>query len=34
LLRPVRRIIPPVGGLDLSVLFLLLGLQALLLVFR
>ncbi len=34
LLRPVRRIIPPVGGLDLSVLFLLLGLQALLLLFR
>lgn len=34
LLRPVRRIIPPIGGLDLSVLFLLLGLQALLLLFR
>ncbi len=27
LLNPIRRIIPPVGGLDLSVLVLLLGLQ-------
>ncbi len=33
-LRPIRRIIPPIGGLDLSVLFVLLGLQALLLVVR
>jgi YggT family protein len=30
-LRPVRRLIPPVGGLDLSPLFVLIGLQALLL---
>ena len=27
LLNPIRRVIPPVGGLDLSVLVLLLGLQ-------
>lgn len=27
LLRPVRRIIPPIGGLDLSVLVVLLGIQ-------
>lgn len=27
LLRPVRRLIPPLGGLDLSPLFVLLGLQ-------
>ena len=30
-LRPVRRLIPPIGGLDLSPLFVLIGLQALLL---
>lgn len=29
LLRPVRRIIPPIAGLDLSALFVLLGLQVL-----
>jgi YggT family protein len=29
LLRPVRRVIPPIAGLDLSALFVLLGLQAL-----
>jgi YggT family protein len=29
-LRPVRRVIPPIGGIDLSPLFLLIGLQALL----
>jgi len=29
LLRPVRRIIPPIAGLDLSPLFVLIGLQAL-----
>jgi YggT family protein len=29
LLRPVRRIIPAIGGLDLSPLFVLIGLQAL-----
>ncbi|MEL7448457.1 MAG: YggT family protein [Pseudomonadota bacterium] len=29
LLRPVRRIVPPIGGLDLSALFVLIGLQAL-----
>ncbi len=29
LLRPVRRIIPPIGGLDLSPLFVIIGLQAL-----
>lgn len=33
-LRPVRRIIPPIGGLDLSPLFVLIGLQALLIVVR
>lgn len=27
LLRPIRRIIPPIGGLDLSVLVVLLGIQ-------
>lgn len=32
LLRPVRRLIPPIGGLDLSPLFVLIGLQALLIV--
>jgi YggT family protein len=30
LLRPVRRIIPAIGGLDLSPLFVIIGLQALL----
>jgi YggT family protein len=30
LLRPFRRIVPPVAGLDLSALFVLIGLQALL----
>jgi len=30
LLRPVRRIIPPIAGLDLSPLFVIIGLQALL----
>jgi len=29
LLRPVRRVIPPLGGFDLSALFLIIGLQAL-----
>jgi YggT family protein len=29
LLAPIRRVIPPIAGLDLSALFLLLGLQAL-----
>jgi YggT family protein len=29
LLRPVRRIIPPIAGLDLSPLFVIIGLQAL-----
>lgn len=33
-LRPIRRVIPPIGGLDLSVLFALVGLQALLLLVR
>ncbi|MEJ2515402.1 MAG: YggT family protein [Gammaproteobacteria bacterium] len=32
-LAPVRRFIPPIGGLDLSPLFVLIGLQALLLLF-
>jgi len=34
LLRPVRQVIPPLGGLDLSVLVLLLGLQFLLIALR
>ncbi len=34
LLAPVRRIIPPIGGLDLSALFVLIGLQALLIFLR
>jgi YggT family protein len=34
LLRPVRKVIPPLGGLDLSVLALLLGLQFLLIALR
>jgi YggT family protein len=29
LLRPVRRILPPLGGIDLSALFVIIGLQAL-----
>ena len=33
-LRPVRRIIPQIGGLDLSPLFVLIGLQALLILVR
>jgi YggT family protein len=33
-LRPVRRVIPPIGGLDLSPLFVLIGLQALLIMVR
>lgn len=34
LLRPIRRVIPPIAGLDLSTLFLLIGLQALVLLIR
>ncbi|NGX16084.1 YggT family protein [Wenzhouxiangella sp. XN24] len=33
-LRPIRRIIPPIGGLDLTPLFVLIGLQALLIMIR
>lgn len=33
-LRPLRRVIPPIGGLDLSPLFVLIGLQALLILIR
>lgn len=33
-LRPVRRVIPPLAGLDLSPLFVLIGLQALLIMVR
>lgn len=33
-LRPVRRVVPPIGGLDLSPLFVLIGLQALLILVR
>ncbi|MGD9386899.1 MAG: YggT family protein [Gammaproteobacteria bacterium] len=33
-LRPVRRVIPPIGGLDLSPLFVLIALQALMIVLR
>jgi YggT family protein len=33
-LRPLRRVLPPIGGLDLSPLFLLIGLQALLIMIR
>jgi YggT family protein len=33
-LRPVRRVIPPIGGLDLSPLFVLIGLQAILILVR
>ena len=34
LLRPLRRIIPPLGGLDLSPIFVLIGLQALQILLR
>lgn len=34
LLAPIRRVIPPLGALDLSALFLMIGLQALLLLLR
>jgi YggT family protein len=34
LLAPIRRVVPPIGGLDLSALFLLIGLQALLMLLR
>ena len=34
LLAPIRRIIPPIGGLDLSALFVIIGLQALMLLIR
>jgi YggT family protein len=34
LLTPVRRIVPPLGGLDLSALFVLIGLQALQILLR
>jgi YggT family protein len=34
LLAPVRRIVPPIGGLDLSALFVLIGLQALMILLR
>lgn len=34
LLRPVRRVIPPIAGLDLAPVFVLIGLQALQLVLR
>lgn len=34
ILRPVRRLIPPIAGLDLSVLFVLIGLQALIILIR
>ena len=34
LLAPFRRIIPPIGGLDLSALFLMIALQALLILLR
>jgi YggT family protein len=33
-LRPLRRLLPPIGGLDLSPLFVLIGLQALLILVR
>jgi YggT family protein len=33
-LRPLRRLLPPIGGLDLSPLFVLIGLQALLIMIR
>jgi len=34
LLAPVRRVVPPLGGLDLSALFVLIGLQALQILLR
>ena len=34
LLAPIRRVIPPLGGLDLSALFLMIALQALLILLR
>lgn len=34
LLRPVRRVLPPLGGLDLSALFVLIALQALQILIR
>jgi YggT family protein len=34
LLAPIRRVIPPIGGLDLSALFLLIALQAVLILLR
>ena len=34
LLAPLRRVIPPLGGLDLSALFVLIGLQALQILLR
>ena len=34
LLRPLRRVIPPLGGLDLSPIFVLIGLQALQILLR
>ncbi|HSN70353.1 MAG TPA: YggT family protein [Steroidobacteraceae bacterium] len=34
LLAPVRRVVPPIGGLDLSALFVLIGLQAVLILLR
>jgi YggT family protein len=34
LLAPIRRVVPPLGGLDLSALFLLIGLQALQILLR
>jgi YggT family protein len=34
LLRPVRRLVPPIGGLDFSALFVLIGLQALQILLR
>jgi YggT family protein len=34
LLRPVRRVVPPLGGFDLSALFVLIGLQALYIAIR
>jgi YggT family protein len=34
LLRPIRRIVPPIAGLDLSAVIVLIGLQALLILLR
>lgn len=34
LLRPVRRVVPPIGGLDLSALFVMIALQALQILLR